>query len=158
MESRAYFLLPPALVSDTNCGRRNRATPAQSLASSRSAHVEGPFFISCLAVFVHRIAQLVRVSPVAGSVGRVGYLFHRRNEASALRGDRRCRCGLCVASERQLENKCCVSIPQVVAKGIDSCITDHQHFPSLCLNPAVLEVVYRELVDSGVTMHHDQHK
>ncbi|XP_077547896.1 uncharacterized protein LOC144160298 [Haemaphysalis longicornis] len=69
-----------------------------------------------------------------------------------------CRCGLCVASERPLENKCCVAIPQVAAKGIDTCITDHEHFPSLCLNPAVLEAVYRELVDSGVAMHHDQHK
>ncbi|XP_077525632.1 uncharacterized protein LOC144137585 [Haemaphysalis longicornis] len=69
-----------------------------------------------------------------------------------------CRCGLCVASERPLENKCCVSIPQVVAEGIDACITDHQHFLSLCLNPAVLEAVYRELVDSRVTKHHDQHK
>lgn len=65
---------------------------------------------------------------------------------------------MCVASERPLENKCCVSIPQVVARGITTCITNHVDFPSLCLNAAVLEVVYRELVDSGVAMHHDQHK
>lgn len=64
-----------------------------------------------------------------------------------------CSCGLCVRSDKAVENKCCFDIPEVFSKGNDECI-----IPSLCLNPAVLQAMYRELASHGVPMAREQHK
>ncbi|XP_077552233.1 P2X purinoceptor 7-like [Haemaphysalis longicornis] len=69
-----------------------------------------------------------------------------------------CQCGLCVASPKPLENVCCRGIAKVVAKSNNDCITRHAYFPTLCLNPAVLEAVYWELESHGVPMPCELHR
>ncbi|XP_077530933.1 uncharacterized protein LOC144142981 [Haemaphysalis longicornis] len=73
-------------------------------------------------------------------------------------GMRWCSCGLCVRSDKAVENKCCFDIPEVFSEGNDDSINRHAYFPSLCLNPAVLQAMCRELASHGVPMTREQHK
>ncbi|KAH7968552.1 hypothetical protein HPB52_009582 [Rhipicephalus sanguineus] len=69
-----------------------------------------------------------------------------------------CTCDHCVPSSNAEENVCCREIDEVVAKGNDDCITTHVDFPSVCLNPAVLEAAYYAFDELGVPIEGEIHK
>ena len=63
----------------------------------------------------------------------------------------RCRCGKCVRMPTQMECVCCRNIHEVslklqeVSPPVPACITDHQGFPSVCLNRWVLQAAANQL-------------
>ncbi|XP_049274178.1 P2X purinoceptor 7-like [Rhipicephalus sanguineus] len=69
-----------------------------------------------------------------------------------------CTCGLCVASANPEENVCCMELEEVFAKGNEDYITRHAYFPSICLNPGVLEAAYYAFQELGVQIEGELHK
>ncbi|XP_049523901.1 P2X purinoceptor 7-like [Dermacentor silvarum] len=86
---------------------------------------------------------------------------HRVDVPSRLSSTDWCECGHCqvLPNFRELECVCCreMGAPVTVAQP-QGCITEHPDFNVLCLNIAVLRVVYLELRSWGHTMDDEMHK
>lgn len=63
-----------------------------------------------------------------------------------------------MASTNAEENVCCREVTEVVAKGNEDCITRHPYFPSICLNPGVLEAAYYAFRELDMQIEGELHK